>query len=326
MIEAERDPVHRAAAEWFARLRGEELSLEETLAWQAWMNENPQNAAAFARIEAVSTALRMLPRPERPRPSAHIPLAWVASFLVATVACGWLAFKLELLPGAPTANVLQTAPGENRTVRLEDGSSVILGGATRVDVAITPGKRALSLQHGEALFKVARDPSRPFEVRAGTATITALGTAFNVNRTQKRVVVSVIEGRVVVEPSSKIVPVALLRELKPGLTPVSLAAGEQTTADGSGVETAQRLADPEAVTAWQSGTLSFRLEPLGRALEDVNRYAPKPIVAADERVSALRVTGTVSSSNVPGWIASLESALGLRAIEQPDRIVLESEP
>src|ERR1700730_14357729 len=59
----ERDPAHVAAAEWFVRLQGEEVSLEDTLAWQGWLTESPGNARAFARIEAVSQAVRSVPVP-----------------------------------------------------------------------------------------------------------------------------------------------------------------------------------------------------------------------------------------------------------------------
>ncbi len=62
-LEIENDPVHLAAADWFVRLQSTEVSLEETLAWQAWIHENPSNAEAFARIEEISQALRDVPAP-----------------------------------------------------------------------------------------------------------------------------------------------------------------------------------------------------------------------------------------------------------------------
>src|SRR5580698_214119 len=48
--DVERDPTHLAAAEWFVRLHGTEASVEDTLAWQRWLNESPSHAEAFARI------------------------------------------------------------------------------------------------------------------------------------------------------------------------------------------------------------------------------------------------------------------------------------
>src|SRR5271154_7056527 len=54
--EIENDPLQLAAADWLVRLQSTEISLEETLAWQAWLQENPANAEAFARIEEISQA------------------------------------------------------------------------------------------------------------------------------------------------------------------------------------------------------------------------------------------------------------------------------
>src|SRR5450756_1057857 len=59
----ERDPVHLAAADWFVRLQSTDVSIEDTLAWQSWMNDSPANARAFARIEEVSDALRAVAAP-----------------------------------------------------------------------------------------------------------------------------------------------------------------------------------------------------------------------------------------------------------------------
>src|SRR5258708_36206053 len=61
----ERDPTHLAAADWLVRLQSTDISIEDTLAWQSWLNENPANTLAFADIEAISQAL-----PDVPAPSA----------------------------------------------------------------------------------------------------------------------------------------------------------------------------------------------------------------------------------------------------------------
>src|ERR1700678_4110098 len=61
--DVERDPTHHTAAEWFVRLHGAATSVEDTLAWQRWLNESPSHAEAFARIEEVSQVLRSVPPP-----------------------------------------------------------------------------------------------------------------------------------------------------------------------------------------------------------------------------------------------------------------------
>ena len=63
-----------------------------------------------------------------------------------------------------------------------------------------------------------------------------MGTSFNVERDSDRSVVSVTEGRVVVEPVTHFLPVFVLQEFKPKLRSVRLNKGQQTTAGSAGIE------------------------------------------------------------------------------------------
>jgi transmembrane sensor len=335
----ENDPAHLAAAEWFVRLQSTEVSLEETLAWQAWLHESPGNALAFARIEEVSQVLGDLPAPAavsarvfaRDRYDASIPLKewrpprarhwpWAALAAAASIALFALTFGIWRSPA--TTSTFATAVGENRNINLSDGSTIALGADTRIEVALSPTARDIELTKGEALFMVAKDASRPFKVHAGDATVIAVGTAFNVERDSDRAIVSVTEGRVVVEPTTHFLPVAVLHEFRPKLRSVRLIAGQQTTAGSAGIEEPTKMEDP--ATGWQIGHLAFRLQPLRYVLEDVNRYAHKPIVLESEDMGALVITGTVERENIGGWVKSLERAFDLQATEEADQIVLRA--
>jgi ferric-dicitrate binding protein FerR (iron transport regulator) len=59
-------------------------------------------------------------------------------------------------------------------------------------------------------------------------------------------------------------------------------------------------------------------------IEDVNRYARKPIVLAGDNVGALVITGTVERENIAGWVKSLERAFDLQATEEADQITLRA--
>jgi transmembrane sensor len=338
--DVERDPTHLAAAEWFVRLQSPDVSVEETLAWQGWLRRSPDHAQAFARIEEVSQVLRAVPPPPAvpasrlagDRYDASIPLKdwkepvavrwpWVTLALAAV--CAGIVVA-AIFWKTPTPNTFTTAVGENRLVTLSDGSTISLGGDTRVAVVISQRERTIELMKGEALFKVAKDATRPFKVRAGDATVVAIGTAFNVQRDSDRAIVSVTEGRVLVEPAADFLPVALLQEFKPNLRTVRLDAGQQTTAGSMGIAEPSQVEDPAAATAWQSGRLAFHLQPLRYVLEDVNRYAAKPIVLEGESLGALEITGTVERDNISGWVGSLERAFDLQAVEENDRIVIRA--
>jgi transmembrane sensor len=337
--DVERDPAHLAAAEWFVRMQSAEVSIEETLACQRWLSESPDHAQAFARIEEVSRVLRSVPPPPAVAPrrldgdryDGSIPLkdwkqpraVWPWVTLALAAVCAGIVFSAVFWK-APIPNTFSTAVGENRFVTLSDGSTISLGGNTRIAVVISEKARTVDLTRGEALFKVAKDAVRPFKVRAGDATVVAIGTAFDVQRDSDRAIVSVTEGRVLVEPAVDFLPVSLLQEFKPNLRTVRLDAGQQTTAGSTGIAEPSQVEDPAAATAWQSGRLAFHLQPLRYVLEDVNRYASKPIVLEGAGLGELVITGTVERENIKGWIGSLERVFDLEAVEEDDRIVIRA--
>ena len=338
LIDIDRDPTHLAAADWLVRLQSTDVTVEDTLAWQAWLNENPTNAQAFARIEEISQVLRDVPAPSavsalqfaRDRYDASVPIKdwsqpqarrrWTVIAVAASFAIVTLTFPFWKTP--PAANTFSTAIGEHRNVALSDGSTIALGADTHITVALSEKERDVELTKGEALFMVAKDATRPFKVHAGDATIVAVGTSFNVERDSDRAVVSVTEGRVVVEPVSHFLPVSVLHEFKPKLRSVHLDAGQQTTAGSAGIEEPSKMEN--TATDWQVGHLAFHLQPLRYVLEDVNRYAQKPIVLASDNVGALVITGTVERENIPGWVKSLERAFDLQATEEADQITLRA--
>ena len=90
----------------------------------------------------------------------------------------------------------------------------------------------------------------------------------------------------------------------------------------AGIEEPTKMDD--SVAGWQTGRLAFRLQPLRYVLEDVNRYAAKPIVLDRVDEGALVITGTVERENIAGWVRSLERAFNLEATEETDRIVLRA--
>jgi transmembrane sensor len=338
--DVERDPTHLAAAEWFVRLHSPDVSVEETLALQDWLNESPHHAQAFARIEEVSQAVRRVSTPAavvtrrmaRDRYDGSMPLKdwkepqarrWSRVTLAAAAVCAGVVFS-TLFWKTSSPNTFSTVVGENRLVTLSDGSTISLGGNTRIAVVVTEKERTVELAKGEALFTVAKDPARPFKVRAGDATVVALGTAFDVQRDSDRAIVSVTEGRVLVEPAVDFLPVSLLQEFKPNLRTVRLIAGQQTTAGRTGIAEPSQVEDPAGPTAWQSGRLAFHLQPLRYVLEDVNRYASKPVVLAEASLGELVITGTVERDNIKGWVGSLERVFDLQAVEEDDRIVIHA--
>src|SRR5262249_19085135 len=89
-----------------------------------------------------------------------------------------------------------TERGEHRSVTLAGGSSVELNAVSKIRVRFSTHERAVDLLAGQALFRVAKDATRPFVVVTGDTHVRAVGTQFDVNRKGSRTIVTVLEGRV----------------------------------------------------------------------------------------------------------------------------------
>lgn len=350
----EDDPIYRDAADWLIRLRQPDLRSSDTLTWQRWMAEDPRHRQAFRELEEVWGKLATVPA-QPPGISAEMsadrydgsvsvstwrrqqkPIfrsrnrvgrwAWAAVMLLTLTCIGFGSVLAPRLTDALMAGkAFETAVGENATLSLADGSRVQLGGHTRLRVWIGSHARQIDLSSGEAFFAVAKDPARPFTVRAGNATVTAVGTEFNVRRSDDRVIVSVLEGRVLVQPMVPMLPIAWLPPSRAMGSAKPLGSGQRSTVTGRGAESIQSVSDASNAVAWSQGRLAFEAEPLRYVVEDVNRYAAKPVVIADDRTGDLRVTGTVAENNIMGWIGSLQAAFGIHADIESNRIVLRQQ-
>lgn len=249
------------------------------------------------RRDALTRARRRAQR--RWAPSARwLPAAAAA---LALIAVGSTAYFMS----APS-NVYATAVGERRTVTLDDGSQLLLDSDTRVHVRYSRDARALGLEQGRARFDVERDPSRPFTVTAGGETVIATGTSFNVERLDDKVLVTLLEGHVVVTPLSidnaENTSEAPSDAVAPR-PPVSLNAGQQLVV-AAAVPAVISDANLQSAMAWETGTLIFNDELLSEAIARVNRYARKPLVL-DPAAHKLRISGVFSSNDLDTFVDAL---------------------
>jgi transmembrane sensor len=215
-------------------------------------------------------------------------------------------------------------------VPLSDGSIIQLGARTSVSVTMSEHFRTVVLNSGEALFIVAHDTSRPFNVMAGNGTITAVGTAFNVRRREDdHVVVTVTEGTVRITPAAtnaKHVP-RDARQVSVSALPMRLERGHEVTYGADGTFSEERQAGDSSVT-WRYGRLNFRQEPLRNVIPDINRYSHRPIVLGDRAAGDLLFTGTVFERDVDEWIENLESVYPLLevTVTDADNVLVRTRP
>jgi transmembrane sensor len=175
------------------------------------------------------------------------------------------------------------------------------------------------LLHGEALFTVAHRADWPFAVKAGFATIRALGTMFSVRlHEDDETDVMVIEGTIAIDGGRR--PAAGVRYPREP-SPFSLTAytGELISMNSTTVLTRSHLAAPtlKRRTAWTDGWLWFSKEPLPEAVAEFNRYHRQRLVLVDPALASLEIGGRFRSSDLDSFIATLEHSFDVRSMSTP---------
>jgi transmembrane sensor len=189
-----------------------------------------------------------------------------------------------------------TTRGQRASFRLGDGTQVILGPASTLRYAVTPGARRVELS-GLAQFRVVHDASRPFVVRAGRAEATDVGTEFTVRAfpDEQAVVLAVTEGAIALRVSDR---------------QLSLTAGQVGRVDSSGVQRVESA--PSDYAQWIDGRLTFQNATLSDVARELSRWFNAD-VRVDARVTQRRVSATYASPTLDGVLSAITRATGSRA-------------
>lgn len=326
----------RQAADWFVRISADDLSDQELAEWLQWCRIT-ENATEFQRIRDISRGIESL-RPEvstileallaadsqkgvhadgRSRERPNERGRWMSSLIMATalggvtVALSWFAVQSGWL----AARVRVEAPeAELHSAVLPDGSKMILAPRTNLAFDFRGGTRQLELSKGEAFFTVRHDETRPFIVRIGSLTATALGTQFAVSSEPDHVIVTVQEGIVEVVGSGS--PEAKDRRWR-------LTAGFQGRFDSTNHAATISSVDAATALAWREGRLNYSDEQLRVVVADVNRYTTRTLEIRDSKVGDLRFTGTIFTRQIDDWLTAIQSTFPVRVVNQdPNHSVL----
>lgn len=246
----------------------------------------------------------------------------VPATVVTTAAAACLAVVLfagPLLDGWPFGRAggetYHTALGERREVTLADGSVVTLNTLTRIEVAYADDQRHVRLEAGQASFSVAPDAARPFVVVAGTGSVRALGTEFDVYKTDVgQVIVTLLEGSVEVRPVADD-PSAGAPASQGAVTvsPVQLTPGDRVAIAARGDVSAVARVDVKRAAAWRDGWVDLKDVPLSHAIREINRYSQTKLVLRDQSLADLRIGGVFRAGRTDGFVTLVQDRFGLRA-------------
>jgi transmembrane sensor len=311
--------VMEEAADWIDRL--DELTDDNRRALTAWLNAAPAHAAAFATLRHTLRDTALLDAIDRardeplatPAPSPRRRAAlggWSRLGLIAAgllvLVGGGLAWRMTAVR-AERPIELATAIGARADHVLSDASTIRLNADSQASVAYRQATRDVYLRKGDAVFEVAKNPHRPFNVLAGDATVTAVGTVFEVDRVNDAVEVRVFEG--------------VVRVSQGGAPPRMLRQGEWLLLAPDRAATAGRLA-PDSYQAWRADWLDADNMPLKYVVARLNRYSADAVVLRDPAVGELKVTGRFKLDKTAEALAMISALLEVDASRSGGRVYL----
>jgi transmembrane sensor len=313
------------ASLWIAKL-DRTLTYEEQQQLKQWLQADPESRAIFLRMAALWDKMDRLallseifPHEKIQRSHHRLPIfAAAASIAICVIGVTW-----SLMPGtqSPCAlwsakgdevvNIIdgnyETAVGDKSTIKLPDGSLLVLNTNSLIKVVYTNKQRLLILDRGEIHIDVAHDAERPLSVVAGKKIMQAVGTAFDVHLfDDKKVELIVTDGRVLVAERQEINQPKSINNIKRlSASAVSVSRGEKIIL-GAAQEVVAKIDATEmaAQLSWQQGNVVLRGETLEEAVSEFSRYNKMKVVIADENI---RIAGRFKTDDIESFLQGLSN-------------------
>lgn len=323
------DRISLEASAWIAK-RDEGFTAEDQDAFFEWLALDPKNKEIYNERLAFWDDMSGLAdwRPEHSlKPNADLlayrtPNNWKNRFfglgaIAASLVVGFLVFNGFRNQDQVETRILAFGGAQSYENHvLDDGSVVELNKDAEVSVQYTRDKRLIFLHAGEAHFMVAKDPHRPFQVRAEDATVEATGTAFNVSLEASGVEVLVTEGRVLIDSPFLVADkndVGFIKrpaqELVEGQRSVIAASAEL----GAPVITSVSAEEIDRKLSWKGEILDFTSIPLSEVADEFNRRNRTKIEISDPEMGELNITAKLRSNNLDGFVDLLEVTMNVTA-------------
>ncbi len=280
------DDIVDAAIGWAVKLDYNTPTAAARSAFEQWLRDDPRHALAWQRLGSLrqpfaSAAPELLratleTRAARGRLNRRhaVQLLSLAGLALGT---GWAV--RERTPWQRLIADASTTVGEQKTLNLTDGSTVVLNTDSAVSTDLTGARRRIVLHRGEILISTGADAGasskRPFWVHTPFGRLRALGTRFTVRLDDDGARISVQQGAVELHPAAG----GSRAVVSPGESRRLTDAGS-VPADLRGI----------AADSWRDGVIAGSNIRLADLLDEISRYRPGRIVC-DARVAGLRVSG-----------------------------------
>lgn len=184
--------------------------------------------------------------------------------------------------------------GKKSMIILSDGTKVWLNaGSQLIYPSVFVNKTRQVMLIGEAYFDVAKNPDKPFIVRASDVHVHVLGTRFDISAYPEDKVIQTVleEGKVNLKYSGK----GILKEEYV----VEMVPNQKFELDKSTGQAKSQMVDVSKYVSWKDGMLQFEKVDLIRALKQVERYYNIRIRLANPMIGLYKLSGKLDLKDEP---------------------------
>lgn len=304
------DEMYSLLAKYFSG----QATTEEQLTVKNWINASEENRNEFetakrlwqeadkaetltydteAAWQKVKTVIDQSPVQHKGR-----VIKMITKRMVAAVAAAVLLFVAGYWWLNQNSNKYTTITADTaiKEVVLEDGSHVYLrkDGKLTYPKKFSGNKRNVELD-GEAFFDIAKDPEKPFDIKAAATSVTVLGTSFTVNTGNDQVEVIVKTGLV------------KFASLQDTTLNEKLAPGERAVFSNN--KLVKGINTDENYNSWQTDVITFRNAPMQEVIKTLsNHYSVSFVIKKGDESKVLpsAVTSTFTRQPLEEVIKEIE--------------------
>ena len=298
-----------------ARVLNGEASSEDILFLSKWLNEDDKNQKEFCELKnywnaEVNTHTEIYPIVSAEKLQQKInnqtkrtQSRQLLKYIIPLAAAIALLFALSinmLLPKEqqpPTEYYTYLTSESTGNLTMDDGTKITLNKNSRLTYSNEYGKEDRSAKlTGEAFFDVERDSLKPFKIEMGNASVTVLGTTFNIKTEEKsdKITATLIEGSI---------------RFKAADQNIILKPGQQLTFHQNTSHINIEHVDTDMFTSWTSGLLKYKSIPFVKLISELKEKFQVDIIIRNKQLAnpALVVSGTFSEDQSIGDILKVIS-------------------
>lgn len=306
----ENQKLQDQALDWFTRFQSGTVSDAERTEFTQWYAKSDKHAGCYDKVESLweSPALDIAAQRVEQKKSTLKPMMQQAEKITAfswkpiwAIAASLFLFAIigpNIINAHFNADIV-TATGEQKLLKLDDGTQLTLNTESAVDIALSEQFRDVTLLDGEIYLDVTKDASRPFRVHVDDVLVKVLGTRFSVQRKKDSIVVSGHSGQIAVSTQNG--------------EPMIITVGERIVVKAG--ELFSDKINPNQAFSWANNRFTFDDQPLGDVLAELDRYYYGKIVITNDEVAKMRISGSYSLTDPKKIAHSISRVAGVKDLQ-----------